>query len=92
MKTTAKTSKGDGSWAGTEILEVEATYTLYPDSKVAILNRCLPKRHMQTLELHLMLLEGDDSTEPKGSTKVPDGYFLIEDAFTLNDYMETVTA
>jgi hypothetical protein len=47
---------------------------------------------MQTLELHLMLLEGDDSTEPKGSTKVPDGYFLIEDAFTLNDYMETVTA
>ena len=90
MKTTATIMNSDGSWAGTTFTEVSATYTLYHKAKVAVLNRCLPNRQMQTLECHLTLLEDDDSKEPKGATKVPDGYFLIEDAFTLNDYMETV--
>ena len=93
MKTTATLmNNSDGSWAGTTFTEVEATYTLYHKAKVAVLNRCLPNRQMQMLECHLTLLEDDDSKEPTGAVKVPDGYFLIEDSFTLIDYMETVPA
>ena len=90
MKPTARISQGDGTWAGTEVVEVFAKYTIYTKAKVAILNDCLPRKQMQMLECQLMLLEDDDEKEPKGAVAVPDGYFLIDDPFTLNEFMETV--
>ena len=90
MKLTAKVWQGDGTWAGTKEVEVEAEYTLYTEAKVAILNDCLPRQKMQMLECILMLWEGDDAKEPRGAVEVPDGYFLIDDPFTLNKFLETL--
>ena len=94
MKRTAKIWEGDGTWDGlnTKEVEVEAEYTIYTLAKVAILNDCLPRKQMQMLECQLMLLEDNDEKEPQGAVAVPDGYFLIDDHFTLNEFMRNKAA